>query len=185
VDVTDILLHVASLIYFFLPAYAANMSPVLCKNIFKPIATPIDRGKTLFGRPVFGTHKTWRGIVVAALAGTVVFAIQAGLASHSLAQSLAIIDYTTMPIYFGTLLGFGAMLGDLCKSFLKRQVGIKPGHPWHVIDQIDYIVGAVLLTSPIFFPGWMNLAVLVLVSLVLSIIVNHAAYALKIRSVRW
>ncbi len=178
-------MHILSLIYFFLPAYVANMSPVLCKDICGQIAVPLDRGRLLFGEPVLGAHKTWRGIIAAILVGTAVFATQMWLSAHDTLLQLALFDYTAMPFYLGTLMGLGVMLGDLCKSFLKRRIGIKPGKPWYIIDQIDYILGATLLTSPFFFPGWIDLIVLIAVSFILSIIVNHIAYWLRIRPVKW
>ena len=49
--------------YFFMPAYLANMSPVLVSRWFSALAVPIDGGKTLWGKRILGDHKTWRGLL--------------------------------------------------------------------------------------------------------------------------
>lgn len=171
--------------YFFLPAYLANMSPVLCRKICQHLAVPIDCKKKLFGKRIFGDNKTWRGLLVAVIAGAGIFIVQTWLYKNGYARSLSLFDYTTMPIFLGAVLGLGAMLGDLIKSFMKRQVNIEPGSPWYVVDQIDYVFGGVLLCSPFFFPGWGEFLALLGASVLFTIGTNHVAYWLKIRTVKW
>lgn len=52
-------------LYFMLPAYFANMTPVFAQklDILKFLAKPIDNGRTTEGRAIFGAHKTWRGFI--------------------------------------------------------------------------------------------------------------------------
>lgn len=179
------LIGVLALMYFFLPAYFANIAPVLCRKVCRPLAVPIDGGKRLFGKPIFGDNKTWRGLLAAVIIGTGTFIVQTWLYKNGYAQSLAIFDYTTMPIFLGAVLGFGAILGDLTKSFLKRRIGIKSGSPWYVVDQIDYVIGGILLCAPFFFPGWVEFFTLIVVSIALTIGANHLGYLLKFRTVKW
>jgi CDP-2,3-bis-(O-geranylgeranyl)-sn-glycerol synthase len=47
-------------LYFFLPAYAANMAPVLVRGRFEALAVPMDGGRSLGGVRILGDHKTWR-----------------------------------------------------------------------------------------------------------------------------
>lgn len=54
---------VLCVLYFFVPAYLANMSPVLVRGWFPALSTPIDGGRTFRGRRILGDHKTWRGSV--------------------------------------------------------------------------------------------------------------------------
>ena len=54
--------QVLQVLYFFLPAYVANMSPVLVRGRFKALALPIDGGRWLWGKRILGDHKTWRGL---------------------------------------------------------------------------------------------------------------------------
>jgi CDP-2,3-bis-(O-geranylgeranyl)-sn-glycerol synthase len=51
-------------LYFFVPAYLANMAPVLVGKRLAFLAVPLDFGASLRGARVFGDHKTWRGLVV-------------------------------------------------------------------------------------------------------------------------
>ncbi len=46
------------------------------------------------------------------------------------------------------------MTGDAVKSFFKRRAGVPPGGRWIPADEIDFIIGAMLLGSP-----WLNLTV--------------------------
>lgn len=55
---------------FFLPAYAANMSPVLIAKLTPRWNAPIDGGRLAKdGQPLLGPGKTWRGLVGGAIAG--------------------------------------------------------------------------------------------------------------------
>jgi CDP-2,3-bis-(O-geranylgeranyl)-sn-glycerol synthase len=59
---------------FFLPAYVANMSPLLVARVIPGWKAPIDGGRMAKdGRRVLGAGKTWRGLV----GGTVLGAITA------------------------------------------------------------------------------------------------------------
>jgi len=55
-------LFVIIIFYFMLPAYFANMAPVIMKNIFKNLAFPIDLNKKINNKPIFGKNKTFRGL---------------------------------------------------------------------------------------------------------------------------
>ena len=48
-------------------------------------------------------------------------------------------------ILIGFLLGFGALLGDALGSFLKRRLGIGRGKPAPILDQLDFIIVALIL----------------------------------------
>ncbi len=67
---------IVQILYFFLPAYLANMSPVLVRRWFSALAIPIDGGKTLWGKRLLGDHKTWRGLLAGVIAGMLVFELQ-------------------------------------------------------------------------------------------------------------
>jgi len=168
--------------YFMMPAYFANMAPVICKKMFKFLAKPIDFGKTLNGKPIFGKNKTWRGLIVAVMFGIIIAYIQFLLKDTFAA--ITIINYSNW-FWIGLLLGLGAILGDLAKSFFKRRVGVKSGQPWIPFDQIDYTLGAILFVSLIYFPGWNILITALAMNFLLHIIVNHIAYWTHIRNEKW
>jgi CDP-2,3-bis-(O-geranylgeranyl)-sn-glycerol synthase len=144
-----VLHDVLAVLYFFLPAYAADMSPVLIGNAFPALATPIDGGRTFRGRRIFGDHKTWRGLLAGVVAGALVFLGQRVLWDAGFLQDLALIDYGRWTVVPGLLMGLGALVGDAVKSFFKRQVGIAPGASWLVFDQLDFFAGAYLFVAPI------------------------------------
>ena len=152
-DITlwDIWLHV----YLFLPAALANMAPVLCKRVFPWWDTPLDCGARLFGKRILGDHKTVRGLVVGLFAAGLVAYLQSQGPLH-----LLLFDYTNWAL-IGGLLGIGALGGDMLKSFVKRQFGVKPGRAWFPYDQIDFALGAIVMILPVYWAGWtMTLALL-------------------------
>ena len=116
---------------------------------------PIDGGRKVRGRRVFGDNKTWGGFVVMVPAvGTVCLLL--GLARGLLPAvwSRGLWPLTT-PGYglLGCWLGLGFMAGELPNSFLKRQLGIAPGAAprnrlgrrlCFLLDRLDSIAGATL-----------------------------------------
>jgi len=57
--------------------------------------------------------------------------------------------------------------------------------PWIPLDQIDFTIGALALGSFVFFPGWLNALIIISISAIGHILVNHGAYHLGIRDVKW
>jgi CDP-2,3-bis-(O-geranylgeranyl)-sn-glycerol synthase len=53
---------VLRVLWLFVPAYLANMSPVLVQRSFERLATPIDGGRSYRGKRILGDHKTWMGL---------------------------------------------------------------------------------------------------------------------------
>lgn len=156
------------LLYLMIPAYVANMVPVLVRKI--AWNTPID-----FGTGLLGSHKTWKGFIAG-----VAFSVIVGI----------IMWRTYWPFEFSGLkwslaIGIGALLGDSAKSFFKRRISIKPGSPWIPFDQIDYTVGALVIGSFVFFPGWLNCFLIIIISAVGHVIINHIGYYLGVREVKW
>jgi len=170
-------------LYFFVPAYLANMAPVLVGKRLAVLAVPLDFGASLGGKRIFGDHKTWRGLIVGVAAGTVTFLVQRALYDSEIARPVALFDYGALPVFLGSWLGLGALLGDAVKSFFKRRVGIPPGRPWIGPDEIDFYLGAAAIAA-FFVP-------LPLVPFLLSIPVvatghllsNVIAWALGLKSV--
>ena len=83
--------------------------------------------------------------------GCLIASVQLAIATGSTwpASHSAGLDYgSAWIILVGGLLGFGALCGDSIKSFFKRQIGIAPGKSWFPFDQLDYLVGALLVSLP-------------------------------------
>ena len=133
-------LEIAQVIYFFGPAYAADMSPIFARELFAGLDRPIDGGRT------------WRGLCACAVAGLATYEAQRFVHSLGWLRDLAAIDYEAMPVLPGLLMGLGAGVGDAAKSFFKRRVGIAPGATWLVFDQLDFFVGALVFVSLVYAP---------------------------------
>ena len=139
-------------LYFFLPAYLANMAPVVVQGHFTALDRPIDGGRMFRGCRVLGAHKTWRGLVAGTVVGLGVFGAQRLLYDLGWLRDLAAIDYDVMPLATGLLLGLGTGVGDAVKSFCKRRVAIAPGASWLGFDQLDFMVGAYVFAAPWYAP---------------------------------
>lgn len=138
-------------IWFLLPAAAANAVPIFAAAIplLKKLDAPIDGGKTFRGHPIFGPHKTWRGILAGIIIATLVLWGQQALAvNYEWAAFVANgVDYALLPVLIlGPLFAIGALGGDAIESFFKRQRNIKSGGAWVPFDQLDYIIGSVLVS---------------------------------------
>ena len=159
-------------LYFFLPAYFANMAPVIFKKI--------PFGSKPIWKKRLGTNKTWRGLIVATLTGGLVFWLQK-VAYVAGFRSWAVIDYSDFTIWLGLLLGFGAIFGDAVKSYHKRKVGIEEGKPWLVFDQVEFVVGGILFSWFIYVPQAEVVLIILLLSPLLHVIVNYLGYLLGIK----
>ena len=98
----------------------SNGAPVVAKKILGPrYAWPVDFGAKLQdGHAVFGSSKTYRGLIVA-------------VAATSLAAPAIGIDWR-----YGALTALLAMLGDLASSFIKRRLGHAPSSRAPGLDHI-------------------------------------------------
>jgi CDP-2,3-bis-(O-geranylgeranyl)-sn-glycerol synthase len=137
-------------LWFFWPAGVAIMIPVFAAHTpgLRRLIAPMDGGLTLSGKRLLGNNKTWRGFITGTLAGTLWFAVQMYWYQHSVfIRSFSPLDYTQNGvIWVGVALSAGAMIGDAVGSFFKRQLNIASGEAWFPYDQIDFIVGGMVLS---------------------------------------
>lgn len=152
---------------------------------------PVDFGKKIKGYPIFGAHKTWRGLICGTVAGIIVVWLQVWLYQFPFVQEISILDYTAINFrgegikgrwmastFFGLLISFGAVFGDLLFAFFKRRQEIPPGKPWIPFDQINYVVGAFLFLNPfleIEISYWLGILVL---TFLLHLTFNYVGYRL-------
>jgi len=169
--------------YLMLPAYFANMAPVMVKKI-NLFAFPIDFDKQLNNKPILGKNKTFRGVIFGVIFAIIIVYFQFLLYKLEFFESISFIDYKNW-LLFGFLMGLGALTGDLVKSFFKRRLGLKPGKRFIPVDQTDFVVGALVFIKPIFDVTSKIFVVSLLLSFILHIIVNHIAFYLKIRNEKW
>lgn len=170
-------------LYFFLPAYFANMAPTFAKkaDFLKSLAKPIDFGKNFKGNPLFGSHKTWRGIISGVILGILITYFQGFLFNFPFFQRISFFNYQEINVFFlGFLLSFGALFGDLISSFFKRRKGIEPGKPWIPFDQISFVIGAFFFVYPFFKIPIFAWFIILFLSFFLHLIVNKIGFWLKI-----
>jgi len=164
-DLNDLLMA----IYIAIPAYVANSTPVVLGG-----GAPIDRGREFVdGRPLLGTNKTVKGFAYGLLFGSVA----------ALAEAILFRNY--LLVLAGILASLGALLGDLFGAFLKRRLDILPGHPLPVVDQLDFILGALVLTSPLLNVTMGAVLILVIATVPIHLLSNAAAYMLRLKKRLW
>lgn len=167
--------------WFIAPAGFATVMPVLVRPVFSFLAYPIDFNAKLGNEPLFGKNKTWRGLIAGTATGVVTFWFQQALVALPWFASISIIDYGGSSLWFGFLMGFGAIIGDLIKSFFKRRFKIPPGVSWFPFDQIDYVLGAIIFLAPLYFPGLRFTLGLLVVGICLHLISNVLGHLMKLR----
>jgi CDP-2,3-bis-(O-geranylgeranyl)-sn-glycerol synthase len=171
---------VATALWAILPAYVPNNAAVLVGS-----GPPLDGGRTWRGRRLLGDGKTWRGTGGGVAAGVAVaLVLDAVRPSAAAALSVTLPDF---PLAAAVALAAGAMAGDLAASLLKRRLGRKRGAPLPLVDQLDFVAGA-LAFAALAAPAWFGatftapvLAVVVVVTPVLHLGTNAAAYLLGLK----
>ena len=169
--------------YLMLPAYFANMAPVIVKRI-NLFAFPIDFNKKIENTPILGRNKTFRGVIFGVIFAIIIAYLQHLAYNMGFFHAISFMDYQNW-LLFGFLMGLGALVGDLAKSFFKRRIGIKPGSKFVTFDQTDFVVGALIFIIPVFQVTLAIFIVSLLLSFALHIMVNHIAFYLKIRGEKW
>ncbi|UCD00437.1 MAG: CDP-2,3-bis-(O-geranylgeranyl)-sn-glycerol synthase [Promethearchaeota archaeon] len=202
---------------FIVPAYISNASMVITGG-----GKPIDGGRYFRdGRRILGDHKTWNGLKGPLYIGIPIsFCIfllfnilwipisdiindATAQGQYLLYNDIKIFEYYFIggefPVNFLILIiriilaSYGAVLGDLIGSFLKRRFDIKSGAPFWIVDQLDFALVALLFAS---IPGfiWPNLFILpdpfiiiflIILTPAVSIIANTVAYIIGLKDVPW
>ena len=158
----------AYLIYFMLPAYLANAGALAFGG-----GKPLDSGRNFKdGRRIFGDGVIWRGTVIGILIGILVGSIQ-GIIAGSIFEG----------IILGLFLGGGALIGDACGSFIKRRMNIKRGHPTPFLDQLDFVIGALIFASIIIILPFYMIILILIISFILHLSANIIAYLIGIKKV--
>jgi len=168
---------IIQLIYFLLPAYLANMTPPLLKKI-NFLNYPIHE-------KLLGNHKTYRGLVFAVITGMLIFYLQKLLFDYNFFKNISLINYNNYSLLPGFLLSFGAMFGDIFKSFIKRRLNIAPGERFVPWDQLDFVIGALAFSYFLVRLSFINIIFIIIISFILHVIFNHIGYYLKINKKKW
>ena len=163
----EIALLIVEALKFIFPAYCANATPVLAGG-----GTRMDFGKNFYdGKRIFGNNKTFRGFFFGLTIGIMVGLIECWLFGF--------------PILFSVLTPLGALLGDLTGAFLKRRLGIAPGGLLPIVDQVDFVIGAVLFSLPLALISWELAVTVLLITPPIHLFTNFMAYKMKLKRNPW
>jgi len=157
-----------SALYIIAPIYCTNGAPVIFGG-----GAAVDFGRTMpDGERIFGDHKTIRGLLSGLIVGVIVGIFESFFSGSNMTAMAA-------------LASSGALIGDLSGAFVKRRMHIKPGQPLPGVDQLDFVLGAVLAVSLIYVltPG--VLLILVCVTPPIHLLANISAYKLGLKSNYW
>jgi CDP-2,3-bis-(O-geranylgeranyl)-sn-glycerol synthase len=183
-----VLSDILFVLWVYLGAAIGNMTPILvAQSSWKPLrnwTAPMDFGKTLRGKRIFGEHKTWRGLVTGMIMATIILALQQVIFRHSpwLQNALHGFDFGGLPtLLVGPLLGLGALGGDAIKSFFKRQRNTSPGESWFPFDQIDLPLGALVATWAFIHPTAAQALAALLVGLTAQLVSSYLGYLLHLK----
>jgi CDP-2,3-bis-(O-geranylgeranyl)-sn-glycerol synthase len=171
----DLPLLLAQALIFIFPAYCANGTPVLAGG-----GTRMDFGKNFVdGKRVFGNNKTFRGFFFGWAVGVGVGFVEG-----------FVFGFDKVPLLLSLLIPLGALLGDLTGAFIKRRLDIAPGGLLPVVDQIDFVVGAVVFSLPLALINWQGLTWALVVAVLLitppiHLFTNFLAYKFKLKKHPW
>jgi len=173
--------EIAYALWFILPAYVANAFPVIFGG-----GLAIDMGRKFSdGKPIFGSHKTFRGFAAGLIAGVLTSLVQTiALQSKMLSDFVLPFEFNVL---VGSMIALGALVGDLVHSFVKRRLGLVEGSPLPVADQLDFVLGAILFSLP-FSLSPLPLFTVVLVLVItppIHLLTNFLAYLLGVKKTPW
>ena len=169
-----------SLIYI-LPAYIANASACIFGG-----GTPLDVGKKFIdGKRIIGNGVTYRGTFFGLLCGTIVAVLEGIIINLNIVGNTAFYFNTFEWAYVGFLLSLGALFGDMFGSFIKRRIGLAQGRPAPILDQLGFVVFAILFAYPIAPISFEMIIMLIIITPTVHLFGNIVAYKLGFKKVWW
>lgn len=174
--ITEIIIQA---LWLMLPAYIANPAAVVFGG-----GAPVDfRKNWIDGKRILGDGKTFRGLIGGTACGVIIGIIQMLYSPSGFPG-----EFTLLAIFS---LSFGALLGDMVKSFFKRRIGYERGEKLPFIDQLDFVAGAWIVTyllEPEWFlenfTFWIIIVIIVLTP-ALHRITNIIGYYMKLKKEPW
>ncbi|WP_457612197.1 CDP-2,3-bis-(O-geranylgeranyl)-sn-glycerol synthase [Methanocaldococcus sp.] len=160
----------SSCILYILPAYVANATACIFGG-----GKPLDLGKKFFdNKRVLGDGVTIRGSLAGLFFGTLT-GIFEGIIFNN------ILFYLKLSF----LLSLGAILGDAVGSFIKRRLNIDRGKPAPLLDQLDFVIGALSLGYVVKPIPIKMILIIIFITIFVHFLANVIAYLLKIKNVWW
>ena len=82
-------------------------------------------------------------------------------------------------------MGIGGLTGDLIGSFIKRRLNMDRGAAAPGIDQLDFLIGAVLLSVIIQPIAFFQILLLLIATPLIHLTTNIVGYLLKVKKEPW
>lgn len=171
-----------ALVLLVLPAWVANSIPVVFGG-----GTSIDGGRLAWDeRPWLGKGKTWKGAFSGIVFGVAAGAIVAALFGAYYLENASI----EAKLFVAGGLSVGAIAGDLLGSFFKRRMSTPSGQQSIVLDQMFFLVAALLVAEVLEpgllgYVGFQGFVFLAALTFVLHALFNVIAHRLKLKKVPW
>ncbi len=160
--------EVFSALWFILPAYLANASALVVGG-----GPALDGGRNFRdGRRILGDGVTIRGTAGGIVVGTLVGTTQGIIEGDP-----------QVGLLLGLAMGSGAMLGDSLGSFTKRRLGIPRGQPAFLLDQLGFLVVALAFAAGLVPISFLTVIILLVLTPLIHLGTNAAAYLLGMKSV--
>lgn len=176
-------------LFYALPIFVANSCATLTLSIplIKDRRTPIDFGQSWRGKRILGDGKSFQGLFFGTFMSAVVGVFQYGIFKNWTFEHVKYLNESSLVrvVILALFLGFGALFGDIVKSFFKRRIGITRGNPWVPFDQLDFLIGGVIFGSLVYFPGWEVILTLAIITPLGHFLSNICAYYLGLKDVWW
>jgi len=119
-------------------------------------AAPLDLGAVLWdGKRLFGSHKTWRGLVAGTLASGLVGA------------------FTGLSFVLGAGVGAVSLVADALSSAVKRRLRLAPGTEVLGLDQLPEALLPLLIFAPALSIGALEIVAATAAFLILDVLVTR------------
>jgi len=143
----------------------ANGAPILIRWLLNnDFNLAVDFGLKLpDNNRLLGSSKTWRGILAAMLATTA----GAWFLGHHPETGILVAVY--------------AILGDLCSSFIKRRLSMKPGSMAPLLDQVPESLFPAFMLKDVFNLDISSVILLVLIFIIVELLLSHILYKYGVR----
>ena len=166
---------------YILPAYIANASACIFGG-----GVPLDMGKQFIdGKRLIGNGVTYKGTFFGLLCGTVMAILEGVIVNLNIVGNIAFYFNIFEWAYIGFLLSLGALFGDMFGSFVKRRIGLAQGKPAPILDQLGFIVFAILFAYPVSPIPLDMIIVLLIITPSIHLSANILAYKLGLKDVWW
>lgn len=109
---------------------------------------------------------------------------------HSLIIQYLILPPELIPIVFLSvplviLVSLGALVGDLIGSFIKRRLNIARGRPAPFLDQLDFLIMAIIFGALVIPLPLILMLFLIIVTPIIHLLANIIGYVLRLKREPW